>query len=48
VFRTFVRVPSARRLASMMLMPGARRWTLDKPLWALAERDGVAHAMPAH
>lgn len=35
-------------LASVILTPAARLWTLDKRLWALAERFGVAHAMPAH
>ena len=33
-------------LASARLLPGARLWTLDKPLHALARRLGVAWVVP--
>jgi predicted nucleic acid-binding protein len=35
-------------LASVRITPGARLWTLDKRLNALAERFGVAFANPPH
>jgi predicted nucleic acid-binding protein len=35
-------------LASALLTPGTRLWTLDKRLQGLAERYGVAFAVPAH
>jgi hypothetical protein len=35
-------------LASVRITPGARLWTLDKRLDALAERSGVAFASPMH
>lgn len=34
-------------LASTLLTPGARLWTHDRPLLALAERLGVAHRPPS-
>ncbi|MGC3983559.1 MAG: VapC toxin family PIN domain ribonuclease [Pseudorhodoferax sp.] len=33
-------------LASTLITPGARLWTLDRPLAALARRFGIAHAVP--
>ena len=35
-------------LASTLMTPGARLWTLDKRLGALAERFGALHAAPLH
>lgn len=35
-------------LASTLMTPGARLWTLDKRLGALAERFGVMHVTPVH
>ncbi len=35
-------------LASTLMTPGARLWTLDKRLAALAERFGVAHSPVVH
>lgn len=35
-------------LASVMLMPGCTLWTLDKRLYAMAERFGVAYAPSFH
>jgi predicted nucleic acid-binding protein len=35
-------------LASVRITPGARLWTLDKRLDALAERFGVAFSSPPH
>ncbi len=35
-------------LASTLLTPGARLWTLDKRLAALAERFGAAHRPAVH
>ena len=35
-------------LASTLITPGARLWTLDKRLAGLAQRFGIAHAVPVH
>jgi hypothetical protein len=35
-------------LASTLITPGARLWTLDRRLAGLAERFGVAHAAATH
>jgi predicted nucleic acid-binding protein len=35
-------------LASALITPGARLWTLDKRLAGLAARFGIAHAVPLH
>jgi len=35
-------------LASTLMTPGAKLWTLDKRLSALAERFGVLHQPPFH
>ncbi|MCW5319960.1 VapC toxin family PIN domain ribonuclease [Verminephrobacter aporrectodeae subsp. tuberculatae] len=35
-------------LASTLITPGARLWTLDKRLAALAERFGAGHPTPLH
>jgi len=35
-------------LASALITPGARLWTLDKRLAELAARFGIAHALPLH
>lgn len=35
-------------LASTLLAPGTRLWTLDKRLQSLAERYAVAYVLPAH
>jgi predicted nucleic acid-binding protein len=35
-------------LASALITPGARLWTLDKRLSELAARFGIAHTVPLH
>lgn len=35
-------------LASVLITPGARLWTLDKHLIALAERFSVSYQPPLH
>jgi predicted nucleic acid-binding protein len=35
-------------LTSTLITPGAKLWTLDKRLAGLAQRFGVAYALPAH